>query len=177
MIKLAILPILFMAGFAAASLSSWEIDTDYAVRFSTQKAEGTFSDLQGTVNFDPEDILNASFDVSVATATISTGNTSKDKHARGKSWFDAERHPRIRFVSNRFSPTATGYAVSGTMTIKGIDRPVTIDFTFTPTAEGGLFEGTTTINRADFELDGPFLFGGLVGKSVNVTLRVPVKAG
>lgn len=175
MLKLMILPFLLAASFAAAVLPTWEITEDYAVRFSTQRAEGTFTDLRGTVNFSPDDLLNASFDVSVATASIATGNKTKDKHARGKAWFDAEQHPRISFVSNRFTASETGYVVSGTMTIKGIAMPQTISFTFTPTADGGLFVGTTTINRADFDLDGPFLFGSLVGDEVAVDLRVPVE--
>ena len=175
MTKLILLPILLLSGFAAVILPSWEITEDYAVRFSTKKAEGTFSDLQGTVKFSPDDLSNSNFAVSVATATIQTGNKSKDKHARGKAWFDAENHPKITFVSSRISTSASGYLVLGDLTIKGITKEVGINFTFEETTSGGLFTGTTTITRADFELDGPFLFGGLVGDEVAVDLKVPVR--
>ncbi len=163
-------------GAAAAVLPSWNITDDYAVRFSTKKAEGTFSDLQGKVIFDPNNLSGSSFDVSVAAASIQTGNTSKDKHARGGSWFDADNHPRIRFVSTQFTPTADGYTVLGDLSIKGITKPSSIAFSFKQTTTGGLFTGKTNIVRADFALDGPFLLGGLVGDEVAVELRVPVRA-
>ena len=52
MTKLLFLPILMFFGVAAVVLPSWEITDDYAVRFSTKKAAGTFSDLRGKVIFD-----------------------------------------------------------------------------------------------------------------------------
>lgn len=175
MAKLILLPLFLIAGITATVLPTWEISEDYAVRFSTKKAEGTFSDLQGTVKFAPNDLTNSSFNVSVATASIATGNKSKDKHARGKAWFDAENHPRITFVSSRISAVEGGYLVVGDLSIKGITKEVGINFTFTENESGGLFTGSTTITRADFAIDGPFLFGGLVGDEITVDLKVPVK--
>ncbi|MEM6769508.1 MAG: YceI family protein [Bacteroidota bacterium] len=174
MIKLLTVSFLIATGIAAVVLPSWNIGEDYAVRFSTKKAEGTFSDLQGTVIFDPNNLTEASFNVSVATASIETGNNSKNKHARGKAWFDAEAHPRITFVSKEIIALNQDYRAAGDLTIKGVTKSVSIDFTFTQTATGGLFTGKTSITRADYGLDGPFLFGGLVGDVVAVELKVPV---
>lgn len=172
--KKLLLPTLLLSSFLTLFASNWTVTEGYAIKFSTAKAEGTFSDLQGTIEFDPEALDKASFDVSVATATISTGNKKKDKHARGSKWFDAEQHPRIRFVSNKFVETDEGYSVTGDLTIKGITKPVTIPFTFAKTDDGGLFTGTTNILREDYELKGPLLLGGFVGDEVAVSIRVPV---
>lgn len=164
--------------FTAATIAfapSWDIADTYAIKFTTQKAEGTFSDLQGTIEFDADDLATARFDVWVATASIETDNKTKTRHARKSSWLDAEAHPRISFVSERFAKVEEGYEVTGTLTIKGVDQEVVWPFTFAETENGGLFEGTVTVHRQAFGVEGPFLFGGLVGDLVEVSLRVPVE--
>ncbi|MEM9260324.1 MAG: YceI family protein, partial [Bacteroidota bacterium] len=84
--KLLLPTLLLISSFLTLFASNWTVTDGYAIKFSTAKAEGTFSDLQGTIEFDPEALDKASFDVSVATATINTGNKKKDKHARGGKW-------------------------------------------------------------------------------------------
>ncbi|MCX8211595.1 MAG: polyisoprenoid-binding protein YceI [Neolewinella sp.] len=150
---------------------NWEPTDAYTIKFSTEKAEGTFTDLQGTIEFTADDIANANFDVSVATMTINTGNETKDKHAIGDSWLDAEQFPRINFQSHSFQKTNTGYTVDGQLTIHGKSKAVAIPFDF----KDNIFSGELTVNRRDFGIDGPFLFGSLVGDEVLVSLRIPVE--
>ena len=154
---------------AFTAFESYTIADDYAIRFDTRGAEGTFTGLTGTVVFDEDDLAGARFDVTIDATTISTGNATKDKHARGDNWFDVERYPEIGFRSSAFAKTADGYAVTGMLTLHGVERAVTIPFTF----EGAVFEGTLTVDRGDYGIDGPFLIGGTVGGEVAVRLRVP----
>ena len=130
---------------AAATLiiPTYEIADDYAVRFDTRGAEGTFSELEGSIAFDPDDLPGSRFDVSVAAATIETGNDVKDGHARGENRLNAEAHPRIRFASRAFAKTAEGYDVTGDLTLRGVTEEVTIPFTF----EGDVFAGSLTVDR------------------------------
>ena len=162
-----LLPALFTA-YAATSYTPTE---DYAVRFSTKKAEGTFRGLTGTIRFDADDLNGSLFDVSVDVATIATGNKTQDKHARGSGWFDAEEYPRITFRSSSFTRAGDGFAVRGTLTMRGHAEEVTIPFTFADR----VFSGGLTVNRETYGIDGPFLFGGLVGEEVLVELRIPVE--
>ncbi len=143
---------------------------DFSIQFTTAKAEGNFKGLEGTIRFTPEELENSKFDVWVDAATISTGNKTKDKHARGDKWLDVENHPRISFVSSSFQKTSDGYLVEGTLSIRGVDKQLSIPFSF----EDSVFQGTTTVRREDFGIEGPFLFGGLVGDEIAVRLRVPV---
>lgn len=142
----------------------------YAVKFDTGGAEGTFRGLDGTIEFDPNDLDGSNFDVWVETATISTGNTTKDKHARGSSWLDAEAYPRITFRSQSFAKTDAGYSVEGQLSIHGVSKKVTIPFTFTD----NVFAGGLTVVRKDYDISGPFLLGALVGNEISVELRIPV---
>lgn len=157
--------------FTIYAATSYTVTDDYSVKFSTKKAEGTFSGLDGTILFSPDDLAGSLFDVSVATATIETGNKTMNKHARGSSWLNAEDNPRIRFKSAAFERTGTGYSVNGALSINGVTQKVIIPFSF----EDLIFTGELTVARADYGIDGPFLFGGLVGDEVTVSLRIPVE--
>ncbi len=84
---------------------NWEPTDAYTIKFSTEKAEGTFTDLQGTIEFTADDIANANFDVSVATLTINTANETKDKHAFAASWSDPQQSPRINLQSLTLIPS------------------------------------------------------------------------
>ena len=156
---------------ASPAFESYTIGPDYAIRFDTRGAEGTFGGLTGAVVFDADDLPASRFDVTVDARTIATGNATKDKHARGDAWFDVERYPDIGFESAAFAKTADGYAVTGTLDLHGVRREVTIPFTF----EDDVFEGALTVDRGDYGVDGPFPFGGTVGREVAIVLRVPVE--
>lgn len=163
-----LLTFLFMLSVAWAT--DYRPADDYAIQFATEKAEGNFKGLEGTIRFTPDDLNSSSFNVWVDASTINTGNKKKDKHALGESWLDVEKHPKISFVSSDFQKTATGYSVTGQLSIRGVSKQVSIPFTF----EGNVFKGSTTVLREDYGIEGPFLFGGLVGDEIAVRLRVPV---
>ncbi|MEL7423299.1 MAG: YceI family protein [Bacteroidota bacterium] len=169
---------LFLIAFSAFAFtpfyfSTWNIADDYNIRFSGRGAEGTFSGLQGTINFDAANLANAHMDVSVDVKTISTGNNTKNKHARGDSWFDAERYPKITFRSEQFRKKGQAYEVVGDLTLHGTTKEVTIPFTFTKNTNGGLFVGTFTVDRQEYGIEGPLL-AFTVGDDFEIKLRVPV---
>lgn len=157
--------------FTVYTATSYTPTDEYAVKFETAKAEGTFRGLEGTIAFQADDLAGSKFDVWVETASINTGNTTQDKHARGKKWLDAATHPRISFTSKSFAKTGAGYSVEGQLSIRGVARAVSIPFTFSD----DVFSGKLTVNRDDYGIDGPFLFGGLVGDDIAIELRIPVE--
>ncbi len=154
----------------------WEIGQDYEIAFSGKKAEGTLSGLEGTIRFDPKDLGDAGFDVSVSVATINTGNNTKDKHARSENWFYAKAHPRIHFTSDRIEKTSNGYLAVGELDLRGVKKEVRLPFTFSDRGSTGVFEGELQVNRKDFGIMGNFM-EFLVGDDFLVTLVVPVLRG
>ncbi len=153
----------------------WEIQEDYTVYFSGTKAEGTFRGLEGTIFFDPDNLNASTFNVSLDVSTISTGNKTKDKHARGDSWFDAISFPKIQFTSTQFIKKGSNeFEASGDLVLKGITKEIIIPFTFTRNADSGLFVGTMNVNREDFGIEGNF-FEFVVGDEFKVDLEIPVK--
>lgn len=174
---------LFRSGRTSAALllplgvllaDSWNLDPGYTIAFAGSRAEGTFSGLAGTIAYNPADLSSASMRVTVDATTIKTGNSLKDKHARGADWFDVARYPTIHFQSTSFARVGSGYAVRGELTLHGVKRPVTIPFQFSQHANQGVFTGRFQVNRTDFGIKGNAL-GFTVGEVFDVTLRVPVR--
>lgn len=153
---------------------SWNLDPDYSIKFAGSRAEGTFSGLTGTVAYDPADLSSASLRVVVDASTIKTGNSLKDKHARGDSWFDVAKYPKISFQSTAFDRAGSGYVVRGDLTLHGVKKPVAIPFKFSQQGNKGVFTGQFKVNRKDFGINGNAL-GFTVGEEFDVTLQVPVR--
>jgi len=116
---------------------------------------GSFTGLQGDINFDKDHPEEAKFVVSIDANTINTDNDMRDNHLREASYFDVKKYPRISFVSTKISRSTSGeLVVYGKLTIKDQTRDISFPFTFTASNNGYLFNGTFNINRKDFGVGG-----------------------
>ncbi len=165
---------LSLLAFASDTLSEWSIADDYEVKFSGSGAEGTFQGLRGTIIFDSSAPEQAQFNIILDATTIDTGNKTKNKHARGDSWFDVEHYPEIRFRSTQVKALSDSYQMIGMLTLHGIKKEISFPFTFTQSSDTGLFKGSFTVDREKYGIKGPLL-GFLVGDDFEVNLSVPVK--
>jgi len=120
------------------------------------KVGGDFTGLKGAIVFNPQSLSSSSFRVSVNSASINTGNSTRDGHLRKPEYFDVSKYPMISFVSNKItkSSIAGRYYVFGNLTIKGITKPVEFGFSGTPSPTGYVFSGEFEINRRDFGVGG-----------------------
>ena len=79
-------------------------------------------------------------------------------HVLAEDFFDAEKHPDITCRSTEVSREGSTWTVAGDLTIKGVAKPVTVEFEHTGAARdpfGNLrigFEGEATVNRKDWGL-------------------------
>lgn len=117
--------------------------------------KGTFSNLKGDIVFDPAHPEKSSFDVAVNAGTINTGLAERDKELKHESWFSQSLYPTIRVKST--SVTADGksgiiFILHGNLTMKGITKPVNIQFTATPVGTGYLFRGSFHLKRLDYNV-------------------------
>jgi len=157
------------SAFTFTVVTSYKISDDYSIKFDGRGAAGTFTGLTGDIIFDEKNLSAAHIQVSVDATTISTGNATKDKHARGENWFDTKNYQKINFTSETFTKTTEGYAVTGIFEIHGFKKQETIPFTF----KNNVFEGKVMINRQEYGIEGPF-FSFTVSDEFEVSLRIPV---
>jgi polyisoprenoid-binding protein YceI len=136
---------------------------------------GTFPNATGTLTLKRNAIGNASVDITVPIARVSTTNETLDGELRSAEWFDAERFPTAHFVSNRIVQTGPRSArIEGNLTLHGISRPLILDADFGGAGVNPLSKAYTVgfkaighIRRSDF---GVPKYVPLVGDDVTLTI-------
>ena len=120
---------------------------------------GAFAEFEGTAHIDTANPAASSAQLTIATASISTGTADRDGHLVSADFFDAEQYPTITFATTDVARVdADTWRLTGDLTIKDVTRPVSIDFESSGSARdpfGNLrvgFEGSTSINRKDWGL-------------------------
>jgi polyisoprenoid-binding protein YceI len=120
---------------------------------------GAFTEFAGTAHLDVANPAASSVELTIKTASIDTGTPDRDAHLRSADFLDVERFPELTFRSTSVEQVDEEvYQVTGDLTIKGLTRPVSIDFTLTGSALdpfGNLrvgFEGALAIKRSDWDL-------------------------
>lgn len=146
------------------------------------KVRGSFNEFSGTAQVDGDDPGRSSVEVKIATASIDTRNEQRDGHLRTGDFLEIEKHPEITFASTAVEPvSAELFRVTGDLTIKGVTKPVTVDFEFHGAAKDPFgnerigFEGSTAINRSDFGItfNAALETGGvLVSEKINLEFEV-----
>ncbi len=122
------------------------------------KVRGQFQEFAGTAHVDTAEPANSKVDLTIQTASVSTGNADRDGHLRSGDFFDAEALPEITFVSTNVTRDGSEWTITGDLTIKGVTNSVTIPFEETGSAQDPFgnvrvgFEGDVTVNRKDWGL-------------------------
>ncbi len=148
------------------------------------KIRGSFNEFEGTGFLDAEDPTRSRLQLTIKAASIDTRSADRDAHLRGNDFFDMERYPEITFSSTAVEQVdSETYRVTGDLTVKGITKPITIDFEFTGAAVDPFgnqrigLEGKVTVNRKDWGVNwNAALEAGGVLVSEKVTLEFEVSA-
>jgi polyisoprenoid-binding protein YceI len=168
------------------SIDKTHSDLLFQVRHLVTRVRGRFTDFSGTVSFDLESPAASSVVVTIDAASIDTGTPDRDTHLRSADFFDVATYPALTFVSSRVDRKSDDrFDVTGTLTIHGVTREVTLPVTYLGRAtdpwgnERAGFESEITINRKDFGLGWNALLetgGFVVGDDVKITLSVQAVA-
>jgi polyisoprenoid-binding protein YceI len=135
---------------------------------------GHFKDVHGKMDFDPDNPTGLALEAEIATSGIWTGEPQRDDHLRSGDFLDVAHFPTMTFQSTSSRRTGAGdYHVAGTLTVRGVARPLVLDLQYlgrwrTPYNEARVtragFSGSTRLNRHDFKVDwnSPMESGGVV---------------
>jgi polyisoprenoid-binding protein YceI len=149
---------------------------------------GHFKNVQGTLEFDPQNPCESRVEVRIDAKSLWTGEPDRDAHLRSADFLDVEHHPEITFTGDKVELVGDhDYILLGRLTIRGISRDVSLKVSYlgqwaTPWWEGGVDKGPKTragflaqtlINRHDFGVTWNSALdkgGFVVGNEVQITI-------
>lgn len=126
----------------------------FATRYQGEVFVGRFPGFQTRLTFDPQALDMARLDVAIPLGGADTENLERDDTLKGGDFFDVARFPQARFSAGTFrSLGGNRYAADGTLSLRGVGKPVTLTFEWTPGANPVL-TGKATVRRLQFGIGG-----------------------
>jgi len=142
--------------------------------FSTQLSR--FDKTSGKVVIDRE-AKTGSVNVTINTTSVDTGYPLFNEHIQGEDFFDTAKYPTATFTSGKVNFDGEKIAsVDGTLTLKGISKPVTLTVTSFQCMEHPMLKkdacganATTVVKRTDFNMG---KYAPNVGDEVTLSIAV-----
>jgi polyisoprenoid-binding protein YceI len=139
---------------------------------------GKFNKTSGKVWLD-RDKQTGRVEISIDTSSVNFGLAMMDQRARGEEWFDVEKYPTARYVSE--SITFSGgvpVSVNGQLTLRGITQPVKLDVVEFKCIEHRLFkrEVCGADVRAEFDRRQFGMVNDIINDNGKVRLQIQVEA-
>ena len=140
---------------------------------------GSFNEFEASLDFDPENIENASLEVVIDTASLDVDLPEFEEELRGDNWFDVAVFPQAIFRTTRYIEAIDddSFIFEGDLTLLGTTAPVSLEVNFHGGGRNFLtrsytvgFSGSAIFNRSDFGLDRFTSFG--VGDEIELEIHV-----
>jgi len=156
---------LVLAGIAAlvalaspASAAHWNVDygrsrLGFRVNWGNEPFVAQFHSWKADIAFDPADLAHSRAAVDIDVTSESSDDEQTDDGVKGAQGFDADRFPAAHFETIAFKHRGGhAYVAAGTVSIKGVARPVTLPFTLNISGATAHMVGQAHLSRADFQV-------------------------
>ena len=135
--------------------------------FGLGRVKGSFAVRGGTADV-AEPIAASAIYAEMEAASFRTKNPSRDHSVRSPRFLDTAGHPVIIFRSDRIE--AGDRVLTGTLTVRGTTRPVTLAVTWCEASRGSFtVRATARIDRTEFGITAA---RGLAARYLNLTLEI-----
>ncbi|MBD8545150.1 YceI family protein [Sphingomonas sp. CFBP 8760] len=126
-----------------------------SIRFRTSwsqaPVEGGFDAWHAKIRFDPDALATSSAAITVYMASVTASVSSQQAALPGDDWFAAATHPTAVWRATRFRHLGGDrYKADGTLTLRGVSRPLPLGFTLTIAGDVAKMTGAVTIDRTVF---------------------------
>lgn len=149
----AVATILAPVAALAAPAPAWTVDkavshVGFASSFSGTGFTGAFRRWDATIRFDPKNLAGSSVTASIDTGSAATGSPDRDQALPTDTFFDTGRFPKATFAAAIFKDLGGGrYQAIGTLTIRGVAKPLTLPFTLAITGRQAHMTAAVAVNR------------------------------
>lgn len=165
-----------------AELETYTIDTSHSsVKFSIRhfvaKTTGNFSQFEGSLSINREDLTQSSVEASIQIPSVNTDSEKRDAHLQEDDYFNAAKYPLMTFKSTQWQATddADEFKVTGDLSFNGVTKPVTLDVELLGFGDGphgshlSGWQATTTLDRTEWGVNGG---QPAVGNEVDITINI-----
>jgi polyisoprenoid-binding protein YceI len=172
----------------SATQTKWAFDLNHSeIGFKVKhlmitNVKGAFKEYSGTVFTKGDDFSSAEIELSIRTASLTTGESNRDNHLRSPDFFETGKFSEIKFKSSSLDKVIMNeYTLHGDLTIKDVTRKIKLDVDFNGIVKDPYnnikagFEVTGKINRKDFGLvwNSTLETGGLMlGDEVDIKCEI-----
>jgi polyisoprenoid-binding protein YceI len=171
-------PLATLGLIGSAHAAGWTVAADTSsVGFVAEqqggKFNGKFEEFSATINFDAAAPAGGSITGVVVLDSIDTRDYDRDASLVEADWFDVANHPEASFESTSIEAGSGGnFVAHGNLTLKGKTKPIDLTFSFTPNGSSATFEGKMSVNRFDYNVGAGWNDTYMVGKDVEVTIKL-----
>jgi polyisoprenoid-binding protein YceI len=167
MIRLAAMLLAFTPALAASADETtaeplalavdWSVAADSALGFRAsaqgETFEGRFSRFDARIRFAPDALTNSRFEVEIDLRSVDSQNSERDEMLADSAFFDSNSQPQAQYLADRFTALEDGrFRAEGTLTLRGVSAPVTLDFQWSATDTGAALVGEATLDRMTFKV-------------------------
>lgn len=140
---------------ATMPLSAWAVQPGGKLGFSASwtgnAVPGRFERWSGDISFSPDDLKASRIRVTVDLASVSTGEAQYDDSLKGSDFFNVAAHPQAVFTSSAITHAGGDrYRAAGTLSLHGVSKPQTLDFTLRIADDLAKVSGSTRLDRTAF---------------------------
>jgi polyisoprenoid-binding protein YceI len=137
--------------------------------FQGEEFSGSFGKFEAKISYDASKLDSSSFDVDIDLASVSTGDQDRDSALPGSDFFNIAKFPSAHFVANRFYKSGDEVIASGTLTLKGVSKPVDLSVNFVPKGAGATLDVSASVKRLDFDVGaGEYADTSTIANEVNI---------
>lgn len=174
---LTAIAVALLAGTAAVADTTFKLTGDNTkVTFIGTKPggkhDGGFKTLAGTATVDAANPSTLKLEATIETDSLYSDDAKLTGHLKNPDFFAVKDHPKATFKSTKVVKTATGYSITGDLTLLGKTKAVTMPAAVTATPDGLVVTSEFKINRSDWGMT----YGkGKVNDDVSIKLNVNAK--
>lgn len=152
----AVAALVIAAPAYAAPAPAWTVDKaasriGFSSSMSGDAFSGSFKTWDSAIRFDPKNLAGSSVTTTIDMTSAATGDEDRDESLPTAQWFAASTYAKATFAATKFKALGGNrYQADGTLTLRGVSKPVSLPFTLTITGDVAKMTSSINLNRLAF---------------------------
>ncbi len=161
---------------AAQQIIPAQSQINFSIRQMGVTVEGRFKKFSADVNFDRTKPQAGHIQIGIETGSAGFGSPELDVEVPKAVWLDASRFPKAVFRSSSIRQTGPDtFDVIGKLSLKGIERDMTVPVKIAPSGNVMVATGALAIKRLDYKVgEGEWSDTSMVANEVQIKFSLAV---